>query len=168
MHKINNLTLCVCFVDRCLSFCTFSFGHCVVCSSSINRFWLPPFVIFKIFLNITKNCVKLKNINTITDTIIFRRAFISCTEQVENIHGLLAVDPAVLAELVAAIIYWSVAEQAFWTPSCTALRLKSENNQSTQITYRYLQINTKFVFIFIGVRVTRSVVLYRGGSRIPR
>jgi hypothetical protein len=27
------LVLCVC-VDRCLSFCTFSFGHCVVCSSS--------------------------------------------------------------------------------------------------------------------------------------
>ena len=24
-----------CFVDRCLSFCTFSFGHCVVCSSLI-------------------------------------------------------------------------------------------------------------------------------------
>jgi len=24
------LVLCVCFVDRCLSFCTFSFGHCVV------------------------------------------------------------------------------------------------------------------------------------------
>jgi len=23
----------LCFVDRCLSFCTFSFGHCVVCSS---------------------------------------------------------------------------------------------------------------------------------------
>ena len=28
-----SLALCVCFVDRCLSFCTFSFGHCVVCSS---------------------------------------------------------------------------------------------------------------------------------------
>ena len=28
------------FVDRCLSFCTFSFGHCVVCSS-IYGFWLP-------------------------------------------------------------------------------------------------------------------------------
>jgi hypothetical protein len=28
----------VCFVDRCLSFCTFSFGHCVVCSSSIYGF----------------------------------------------------------------------------------------------------------------------------------
>jgi hypothetical protein len=28
-----SLVLYVCFVDRCLSFCTFSFGHCVVCSS---------------------------------------------------------------------------------------------------------------------------------------
>jgi hypothetical protein len=36
-----SLVLCVCFVDRCLPFCTFSFGHCVVCSSSIYRFWLP-------------------------------------------------------------------------------------------------------------------------------
>jgi hypothetical protein len=35
------IVLCVCFVDRCLSFCTFSFGHCVVCYSSIYRFWLP-------------------------------------------------------------------------------------------------------------------------------
>ena len=33
------LVLCVCFVDRCLSFCTSSFGHCVVCPS-IYRFWL--------------------------------------------------------------------------------------------------------------------------------
>ena len=31
----------VCFVDRCLSFCTFPFGHCVVCSSSIYGFCLP-------------------------------------------------------------------------------------------------------------------------------
>ena len=28
-----SLVLCVCFVDRCLPFCTFSFDHCVVCSS---------------------------------------------------------------------------------------------------------------------------------------
>ena len=33
-----SLVLCVCFVDRCLSFCTFSFGHCDVCSSSIYEF----------------------------------------------------------------------------------------------------------------------------------
>ena len=32
-----SLVLYVCFVDRCLSFCTF----CVVCSSSIYGFWLP-------------------------------------------------------------------------------------------------------------------------------
>ena len=36
-----SLVLCVCFVDRCLSFCIFSVCHCVVCSSSIYRFWLP-------------------------------------------------------------------------------------------------------------------------------
>jgi hypothetical protein len=36
-----SLVVCVCFVDRCLSRCTFSFGHCVVCSSSIYGFWLP-------------------------------------------------------------------------------------------------------------------------------
>ena len=30
-----SLVLYVCFVDRYLSFCTFSFCHCVVCSSSI-------------------------------------------------------------------------------------------------------------------------------------
>ena len=39
-----SLVLCVCFVDRCLSFCLFSFGHCVVCSSSIYEFWLPLLV----------------------------------------------------------------------------------------------------------------------------
>ena len=36
-----SLVLYVCSVDRCLSFCAFSFGHCVVCSSSIYCFWLP-------------------------------------------------------------------------------------------------------------------------------
>ena len=36
-----SLVLCVCFVDRCLSFCLFSFDHCVLCSYSIYEFWLP-------------------------------------------------------------------------------------------------------------------------------
>jgi hypothetical protein len=35
------LVLYVWFVCRCLSFYTISFGHCVVCSSSIYGFWLP-------------------------------------------------------------------------------------------------------------------------------
>ena len=45
-----SLVLCVCLVDCCLSFCTFSFGHCLVYSSYIYGFWLPPFGIFKLFL----------------------------------------------------------------------------------------------------------------------
>jgi len=34
VHVTRSLVLCVCFVDRCFSFC-------VVCSSSIYGFWLP-------------------------------------------------------------------------------------------------------------------------------
>jgi hypothetical protein len=48
IHVTRYLVLCVCFVDRCLSFCLFSFGHCVVCPS-ICRIWLP-LGIFKLFV----------------------------------------------------------------------------------------------------------------------
>jgi len=41
VNVTRSLVLYVCFVDPCLSFCTFSFGHCVVCSSSIYGIWLP-------------------------------------------------------------------------------------------------------------------------------
>ena len=41
VRATRSLVLYACFVDRCLFFCTFSFGHCVVCSSSIYGFWLP-------------------------------------------------------------------------------------------------------------------------------
>ena len=37
----NHLFSVQCFVDRCLSFCTFSFAHCVVCPSSIYGFRWP-------------------------------------------------------------------------------------------------------------------------------
>jgi hypothetical protein len=33
-----SLVLFVCFIDRCLLFCPFSFGHCVVCYSSVYGF----------------------------------------------------------------------------------------------------------------------------------
>ena len=36
-----SLVVCVCFVDRCLSFSLFSFGHCIVCPFSIYGFWFP-------------------------------------------------------------------------------------------------------------------------------
>ena len=35
-----SLIVYACFVDRYLSFCTFSLGHCFVCSSLIYGFWL--------------------------------------------------------------------------------------------------------------------------------
>jgi hypothetical protein len=43
-----SLAFCVRLVDRCLSFCTFSFGHCIVCSSSIygsNSSYIIPFAV---------------------------------------------------------------------------------------------------------------------------
>jgi len=40
VRVIRSLVLCVCFLDRCFSFCTFSVDHCVVCSS-IYGYWLP-------------------------------------------------------------------------------------------------------------------------------
>jgi hypothetical protein len=43
--KVANRRLDPCYsifsLDRCLSFCTFSFDHRVVCSSLIYEFWLP-------------------------------------------------------------------------------------------------------------------------------
>jgi hypothetical protein len=48
-----SLVLCVCFVDRCWSFCTFSFGHCIVLLRYMDSDY--PFGIFKIFL-----CIKFK------------------------------------------------------------------------------------------------------------
>ena len=45
-----SLILYVCFVDHCLSLCTFSFGHWVVCSSSIYGFWLPLWYLQALFI----------------------------------------------------------------------------------------------------------------------
>jgi hypothetical protein len=47
-----SLVLYVCFVDRCLSFCTFYFGHYVVCSSSIYGFWLPLWYLQTLLINL--------------------------------------------------------------------------------------------------------------------
>jgi hypothetical protein len=48
-----SLVLCVCFVDRCWSFCTFSFGHCIVLLRYMDSDY--PFGIFKLFV-----CIKFK------------------------------------------------------------------------------------------------------------
>ena len=49
-----SLVLCVCFVDRSLSSCTFSFGHFIVCSSSIYGFWILLWYL-QTLLSIIKN-----------------------------------------------------------------------------------------------------------------
>ena len=48
-----SLVLCVCFVDRCFSLCTFSSGHSVV---FLLRYTDPdyPFDIFKLFMQRTR------------------------------------------------------------------------------------------------------------------
>jgi hypothetical protein len=56
VRVIRSLVLCACFVDRCLSFCTFSFGHCVVCSSSMYGFWLPLWYLLVIVLYVPLRC----------------------------------------------------------------------------------------------------------------
>jgi hypothetical protein len=60
-----SLDLCVCFVDRCLSSCTFSFVHCVVCSSSIYGFWLPLWYLQALL----KNKNKYQTVETIPKSI---------------------------------------------------------------------------------------------------
>ena len=56
-----SLVLYVCFVDRCLSFCTFSFGHCVVCSS-IYGFWLPLWYLQTRLMNPSQCKLSLKQL----------------------------------------------------------------------------------------------------------
>jgi hypothetical protein len=48
-----SLVSCVCFVDRFFfSFCTFSFGHCVVCPSSSYGIWLPLWYLQNLLIQI--------------------------------------------------------------------------------------------------------------------
>ena len=70
-----SLILCVDFEDRCLSFCTFSFGHCVVCSSSIYRFWLPLWYLQTLLsiLFISVHCSVLYLEHAFTEHLVWRR-----------------------------------------------------------------------------------------------
>jgi hypothetical protein len=50
-----SLVLRECFVERCLSLCTSSFGHCVVCSSSIYEFWYHQTLLLVIRCQLIEN-----------------------------------------------------------------------------------------------------------------
>jgi hypothetical protein len=70
------IVLCVYFVDRCLSFCTFSLGHCVVCSSSIYGFWLHLWylqtllIIHEFLIKITDHHHPHYHVNLVTNPVI--------------------------------------------------------------------------------------------------
>ena len=53
-----SLVLYACFVDRCLSFCTFSFGHYVVCPSSIYGFWLSLWYLQALLMHVFISIIK--------------------------------------------------------------------------------------------------------------
>jgi hypothetical protein len=61
-----SLVLWVYFVDRCMSFCSFSFGHCVVCSSSIYGFWLP---LWYLQTRPTQYIISMRNSNNVIPNI---------------------------------------------------------------------------------------------------
>ena len=69
------LVICVFFVDRCLSFSTFSFGHCVVCSSSIYGFWLPLWYLRNPRTDIINKKIKKQkhNVRTIPKSYTWRQ-----------------------------------------------------------------------------------------------
>ena len=52
-HGRDFLVLCVCFVDRCLSFRIVSLGHCSVCSTSFYEYTIDIFKLFR-YRNSTK------------------------------------------------------------------------------------------------------------------
>jgi hypothetical protein len=64
-----SLVLYKCFLDRCLSFCTFSFGHCVVCSSSIYGFWLTLWYLQTLLLEPWKSLLFTNQLSNWEDLI---------------------------------------------------------------------------------------------------
>jgi hypothetical protein len=65
-----SLVLYECFVDRCLSFYTFSLGHCVVCSSLIYKFWLPLRFLQTRFIHMTHSVSRRLDLSCIMFKII--------------------------------------------------------------------------------------------------
>ena len=66
---IRFLVLRVCFVDRCLSCCTFYFGHCVVCPS-INGLYIPFWYSQAFFYLCNASGYQVKYLNEIDDELI--------------------------------------------------------------------------------------------------
>ena len=74
-----SLLLSVCFVDRCLAFCPFSFGHCGVCSS-IYRFWLPLWYLQTLIARVNDDLQKPLGSNSLSGVVA------SCLSQGSIVH----------------------------------------------------------------------------------
>ena len=53
VHVTRSLVICVYIVDRCFSFCTFTFGQCVVCFAESAEKNYSCFVNLRISMSIT-------------------------------------------------------------------------------------------------------------------
>jgi hypothetical protein len=97
-----SLVLYICFVDSCLSFCTFSFGHCVVRYTDFDC----PFGICKLFLLVCQNMNLIatsslissscstsdtRRVNLVPNPVICmnEESNRKCLRQVEHIRGHL-------------------------------------------------------------------------------
>jgi hypothetical protein len=78
VRATRSLVLCVCLVDRCLSFCTYFFGHDVFCSSSIYGFWLPLWYLQNLLKHFLLSNIELYRhttcvIGSPSDSIVYSR-----------------------------------------------------------------------------------------------
>jgi hypothetical protein len=76
---IRSLVLCVSFIECCLFFCPFSFGHCVVCSSSIYGFWLPLWYLQTLFAILGSNAFRTNT--TLVCPTLFSWQIAPCLER---------------------------------------------------------------------------------------
>jgi len=96
-----SLVLYVCFVDRCLSFCTFSFGHCVVCSSSIYGFWLSLWYLQTLLTNCTPTYIHpfpkmWQNAVSIVELHMFRPAVFLVRNSKWSLRSNIVLDKTLL------------------------------------------------------------------------
>ena len=113
-----SLVLCVCCVDRCLSFCPFSFDHCDVWPSSIYEFWLPLWYLQALLINWKPGQThEIKKTSTISIKVCNSEMSIAGQNQLQRIytsyvcsHNLHAPPP--LFPVLFQIMYYNFSELA--------------------------------------------------------
>ena len=122
------------FVDRCLSFRTFSFDHYVVCSSLIYGFWLPIEYLQTLLILHSNICV-LFNPNILTVSFLFLCRVKLTGQQYNDTKSILLGTPGVFE---AKGMSWKEKLKQWWstilpisTKRTTTSHLKSLNKEKT-------------------------------------